>query len=303
MIMRAGADVGLKLNTSKCELITHPGCCVSNPTLLSFLQIPVIEAELLGAPLFTGTTLDAAWSHRCDDLARAIQRLTSIGAQDALILLRAPRVQHLFRCSPSVDSPALQLFDELLRSAVRRITNSALSDIQWLQASLLITLGGLGVKRVTSLAIPAYLAFAASTLTLQDHILALCPCPCVNYDRPAAIKLSFPATTRARSAVGPSLSLAQRSGTHCQTSSATHRYRLTVSIASLKHSCLQTRSSLHSALEIFLLMRYINLRLLTYLLTSFEDYLVHLARQLSHGQVSSLSGTDRDCTAGQLRAT
>jgi len=40
-----------------------------------------------------------------------------------------------------------------------------------------------------------------------------------------------------RSAVGPSLSLAQRSGTHCQTSSATHRYRLTVSVASLKHFC------------------------------------------------------------------
>jgi len=72
----------------------------------------------------------------------------------------------------------------------------------------------------------------------------------VNYDPPAAIKL-FPATTRARSAVGPSLSLAQQSGTHCQTSSATHRYRSTVSVASLKHSCLQTRSSVHSALESF----------------------------------------------------
>ena len=34
----------------------------------------------------------------------------------------------------------------------------------------------------------------------------------VNYDPLAAIKLSFPATTRARSVVGPSLSLAQRSG-------------------------------------------------------------------------------------------
>jgi len=63
------------------------------------------------------------------------------------------------------------------------------------------------------------------------------------------VKLSFPATTRARSAVGPSLSLTQRSGTHCQTSSATHRYRLTVSVASLKHSCLQTRISVHSALQ------------------------------------------------------
>ena len=68
----------------------------------------------------------------------------------------------------------------------------------------------------------------------------------VNYDPPAAIKLSFPATTRARSAVGPSLSPAQWSGTHCQTSSATHRHRLTVSVASLKHSCLQTRINVHS---------------------------------------------------------
>jgi len=47
------------------------------------------------------------------------------------------------------------------------------------------------------------------------------------------------------------LSLAQRSGTHCQTSSATHCYRLTVSVASLKHSCLQTRISVHSSLEFF----------------------------------------------------
>ena len=52
---------------------------------------------------------------------------------------------------------------------------------------------------------------------------------------------------------------------HCQTSSTTHCYRLTVSVASLKHSCLQTRSSVNSALKILLLlMRYINLRLLTY---------------------------------------
>ena len=47
-----------------------------------------------------------------------------------------------------------------------------------------------------------------------------------------------------------------------------HALRTTsVSVASLKHCCLRTRSSVHSALEIFLLMRYINLRLLTYLLT------------------------------------
>ena len=91
------------------------------------------------------------------------------------------------------------------------------------------------------------LLISAPTIPSRSRMLPLA----VNYDPPAAIKLSFPATTRARSADGPSLSLAQRSGTRCQTSSATHRYRLTVSVASLKHSCLQTRISVHSALEIF----------------------------------------------------
>jgi len=95
----------------------------------------------------------------------------SVGAQNALILSRAsfnaPRVQHLLRCSPSVDNPALQRFDEHLRLAVGHVTNSALSDSQWLQASLPIKLGGLGVRRVTSLAIPAFLASSASTFSLQ----------------------------------------------------------------------------------------------------------------------------------------
>jgi len=58
-----------------------------------------------------------------------------------------------------------------------KITNSALSDIQWLQASMPIAHGGLGVRRVSSLAILAFLVSAASTLPLQDDILSLCPCP------------------------------------------------------------------------------------------------------------------------------
>jgi len=74
-----------------------------------------------------------------------------VGSQDALILLRAsfsaPRVQHLLRCSPSVDHSALTTSDDLLRSALNclsRITNSDLTDTQSLQASLPIKDGGLG---------------------------------------------------------------------------------------------------------------------------------------------------------------
>jgi len=52
-----------------------------------------------------------------------------------------------------------------------------LTDTQWLQASLLIKDGGLGVKRVSSLALPAILASAAGTALLQTEILADCNVP------------------------------------------------------------------------------------------------------------------------------
>jgi len=124
--------------------------------------------------------LDLTWAKRCDELTRATERLASIGAQDTLTFLRAsfssPKVLHLLRCSPSAGNHALQTFDSHLRSAIRKITNSALSDIQWLQASMPIAHGDPGVRRVSSLAIPAFLASAASTLPLQDDILSLCPC-------------------------------------------------------------------------------------------------------------------------------
>jgi len=89
----------------------------------------------------------------------------------------APKVLHLLSCALSVSHSALQTFDSLLRDSVQRITNSNLSDVQWLQASLSVRDGSLGVRRVSSLAISAYLASAASTLSTLPpgrHSFRLC---------------------------------------------------------------------------------------------------------------------------------
>ena len=95
------------------------------------------------------------------------------------LLLRAsfsaPKVMHLLRCSPSVSHPDLQKFDGLLRTAIEQLTNSSLTDTQWLQASLPIKDVGPSVRRVSSLAIPAFISSAASSLYLQDVVLADCP--------------------------------------------------------------------------------------------------------------------------------
>ena len=175
-----GSKMGLCLNPSKCEVICHPDLNIVDQTIESFNSVNVADATLLGAPLFPGKVLDDTWSARCEDLKLAVERLSLLNAQDALLLLRvsfsAPRVQHLLRCSPSVDNPALDLFDGCLRSALSRISNTNISDTQWLQASLPIKHGGLGVRQVRSLALPAFLASAASTLDLQSQILSASSC-------------------------------------------------------------------------------------------------------------------------------
>ena len=106
-----GGNMGLTLNASKCELFCHPNTSIADPLLLSFTRRNLDDASLLGAALFIGHELDDAWSTRLTDLGRAVERLSLLNAQEALILLRAsfsaPRVQHLMRCSPSVDHSAL----------------------------------------------------------------------------------------------------------------------------------------------------------------------------------------------------
>ena len=111
-IIAQGEAMGLCLNNMKCEIIiAYQQTVITDRTLCSFSRVAIEDATLLEAPLFAGRVLDEAWASRCSELSRAADRLQLTCAQDALILLRAlfsaPRVQHLMRCSPSVDNPAL----------------------------------------------------------------------------------------------------------------------------------------------------------------------------------------------------
>ena len=68
----------------------------------------------------------------------------------------------------------MQQFDNLLRDGLRAVTNTTLSDIQWLQATLPIKEGGLGIRKVSTLAISAFLASAAGTQSIQADLLSNC---------------------------------------------------------------------------------------------------------------------------------
>ena len=140
-------------NASKSEII----CRGSTP---GFSSLAPDEAHLLGAPVFTDKKMDTALANRCTELNTAVGRLSLLSAHDALILLKtsfsAPKMMHTMRCSPCANHPALAEYDNLVRTGICAITNLDLSDLQWLQASIPVKEGGLGVRRVTSLAPSAF---------------------------------------------------------------------------------------------------------------------------------------------------
>ena len=77
----------------------------------------------------------------------------------------------MFRCH---GHQALPRLDQIMKTSLESIVNIKLDETQWMQATLPISEGGLGIRRVNSLASSAYLASAAITADLQTDLLCRC---------------------------------------------------------------------------------------------------------------------------------
>jgi len=77
----------------------------------------------------------------------------------------------VFQTSNAKIQTTLNEFDNKLQTGLSKVLNVDLNDDQWLQASLPARDGGLGIQGAQMLAPSAFLASAASTLTLQQSIL------------------------------------------------------------------------------------------------------------------------------------
>ena len=101
--------------------------------------------------------------------------LTLISRQDALLILRSslgsPKLLHTLRCSPCTNHPTLAVYDSLVQKGLELILNIVITESQWAQVALPIKMGGLGIRRVSWLGLPAFLASVAGTLPLQCAVL------------------------------------------------------------------------------------------------------------------------------------
>ena len=75
------------------------------------------------------------------------------------------------RCITCDGHPLLGTHDDLLREDTSAISISHIGDLQWILASIPLREFELGIRRVSSLALSAFLTFAASTTELQTLII------------------------------------------------------------------------------------------------------------------------------------
>ncbi|XP_055336858.1 uncharacterized protein LOC129587244 [Paramacrobiotus metropolitanus] len=96
-------------------------------------------------------------------LQNFVQRLKKLSAHYSLFLLKnclsIPKVLYGLRTSRSYEHPQLlKEYDQMLRLGVEQLVNVNISEAQWTQISLPVWRGGLGTRRIETLAVCAYLA-------------------------------------------------------------------------------------------------------------------------------------------------
>lgn len=141
--------------------------------------VKVIDSEsfqLLGAPILEDS-LSEMLTAGLNKVRTLCEGLTRLDIHPALRVLRcstsSPKFQHLLRTSPTfIRSSLLSEIDDFYRQTLVAITNNKISDVSWNQASLPLSLAGLGIRKLTDLAEPAYFSSVYQSAELSNSILA-----------------------------------------------------------------------------------------------------------------------------------
>ena len=172
-IQDASDTLGLQVNPSKCEVFfTNNADQQTNIAALATLQqlapeIKQIDEEsltLLGAPILRQAG-EGVFRSKLNDLQLMLERLVQIDAHDAIFLLRhcfaIPKLMYFLRCAPSFKfKEVLQDYDQHLRLGLENILNVQLEENSWVQSTLPVSMGGLGIRLTSDLALPAFISSA-----------------------------------------------------------------------------------------------------------------------------------------------
>ena len=136
-------------------------------------------ADLLGSPIYGSEQYyNAVFQKHINTVTKAQNHLIDIdNPQIEFHLLRTclslPKINHLLRTVPPGKATQKRyLFDQCLRRSLDILSHSSLSDEAWCQASLPITLGGLGLREAQSVSSLAFIGSCNSSRDLVKRFLS-----------------------------------------------------------------------------------------------------------------------------------
>ena len=178
-------SVGLELNYNKCELyipdikndlekntilskfnLIAPNIKLMNKESLSLLGAPVLDEAI---PSFVETQIST--------FRRTSQRLREINAHMALTIVRfclfVPKFTYFLRSTFLWrHKNLLNLIDSEIQNFLSGILNCPLDAKSWSQASLPIRFGGIGIRSLRTVALPAFLSSAHGSHPLFEKIIS-----------------------------------------------------------------------------------------------------------------------------------
>ena len=187
IIQREGPRLGLHLSTSATS--NRPKSTLWSPIHSSSsaddpLQrgVPVERSNgvtLLGAPVGDDRHLEEAIYQKVEKIGQVTAKLPLLkDPQTEYVLLRSclalPKISFLLRVANTTSFPAhLQDFDRMIRESLARILGAPITNNQWLQARLPISLGGLGLRGAEDHAAGAHTSSLLSSCTLSRNLQGL----------------------------------------------------------------------------------------------------------------------------------
>lgn len=174
--------IGLDLNYSKCELF-FPNSQTQTQEIENEFNIlaPGIKIvtkdflRLLGSPVFD-ESIPNFIQEKIQNFHTVSDRIFQINSHMAFYIIRhclfVPKFIYFLRCSPIWKfHNILNNIDNVLKNFLSKLLNINLDENMFIQASLPIRFGGLGIRKISSVSLPAFLSSVYSVKDLVGKIL------------------------------------------------------------------------------------------------------------------------------------
>ncbi|KAI5643342.1 hypothetical protein NE865_04760 [Phthorimaea operculella] len=176
------SHLGLQVNPSKCEIFScgeeaNNNIAIFNSLMPGVRTLNENTLALLGAPIFPNA-IPAALETKSRMIVQVQDYLSQLSAHVALVLFRScfslPKLTYVIRTTPTWLYPdKVSVVDDAIRVTLESIINVTLDENQWRQAVLPIRHGGLGIRSVQAVGLPAFLASSNGVADLVTKILNL----------------------------------------------------------------------------------------------------------------------------------